>query len=135
MVNTVWKYHQFENLNLSTCDRALEFALGLVDVLVPCQELYREAFLRESGCYSYDASARLRRECPAVGGFLKRLETESRTSSDSGRRVPVAVPQISKNGARGGNRTRTALTGQGILSPLRLPVPPPGHGLGPFPVP
>jgi predicted nucleic acid-binding protein len=45
VVNTVWKYHQFENLNLSTCDRALEFALGLVDVLVPCQELYREAFL------------------------------------------------------------------------------------------
>ena len=30
--------------------------------------------------------------------------------------MPVAVPQISKNGARGGNRTRTALTGQGILS-------------------
>ena len=45
VVNTVWKYHQFENLNLRTCDRALEFALGLVDVLVPCQELYREAFL------------------------------------------------------------------------------------------
>ena len=45
VVNTVWKYHQFENLDLNTCDRALEFALGLVDVLVPCQELYREAFL------------------------------------------------------------------------------------------
>ena len=28
-------------------------------------------------------------------------------------------------GAEGGNRTRTALAGRGILSPLRLPVPPP----------
>ena len=45
VVNTIWKYHQFENLNLNTCDQALEFAIGLVDVLVPCKELYREAFL------------------------------------------------------------------------------------------
>ncbi len=45
VVNTVWKYHQFENLSLSTCDRALELALGLVDMLVSCKDLYREAFL------------------------------------------------------------------------------------------
>lgn len=45
VVNTIWKYHQFENLNLSACDRALELALGLVDALVPARELYREAFL------------------------------------------------------------------------------------------
>lgn len=45
VVNTVWKYHQFEDLSLSTCDRALELALGLVDLLVSCKELYREAFL------------------------------------------------------------------------------------------
>ena len=45
VVNTVWKYQQFENLSLNTCDRALELALGLVDVLVSCKELYREAFL------------------------------------------------------------------------------------------
>ncbi len=32
---------------------------------------------------------------------------------------------LRKYGARGGGRTHTALTGQGILSPLRLPVPPP----------
>jgi len=56
VVNTVWKYHQFENLNLGTCDRALEFALGLVDVLVPCKDLYREAFLlaRTSRRPAYD---------------------------------------------------------------------------------
>jgi predicted nucleic acid-binding protein len=45
VVNTVWKYHQFENLSLNACDRALELALGLVDVLVSCKDLYREAFL------------------------------------------------------------------------------------------
>ena len=45
VVNTVWKYHQFENLSLSACEPALEHALGLVDVLVSCKELYREAFL------------------------------------------------------------------------------------------
>ena len=45
VVNTIWKYHQFENLSLSICDRSIELALGLVDVLVPCKELYRETFL------------------------------------------------------------------------------------------
>ena len=30
-------------------------------------------------------------------------------------------------GARNGNRTRTAITGQGILSPSCLPIPPSGH--------
>jgi len=44
-VNTVWKYHHCENLNLSDCDRVLALALGLVDTLVPCKELYNEAFL------------------------------------------------------------------------------------------
>lgn len=45
VVNTVWKYHRFENLSLSACDRALELALALVDVLISCKDLYREAFL------------------------------------------------------------------------------------------
>jgi predicted nucleic acid-binding protein len=45
VVNTIWKYHQFENLSLSACDRAIELALGLADSLVPAKELYREAFL------------------------------------------------------------------------------------------
>jgi predicted nucleic acid-binding protein len=45
VVNTIWKYHQFENLSLDTCDQALQFALDLVDVLVPGKDLYREAFL------------------------------------------------------------------------------------------
>jgi hypothetical protein len=43
--------------------------------------------------------------------------------------LPVEVQGIpTKNGAEGGNRTRTVLADRGILSPLRLPVPPPPHG-------
>ena len=28
VTNTIWKYHQFENLSLDVCDRALQFALA-----------------------------------------------------------------------------------------------------------
>ncbi|HYL36666.1 MAG TPA: type II toxin-antitoxin system VapC family toxin [Bryobacteraceae bacterium] len=45
IVNAIWKYHQYEHLALSICEDTLEFALGLVDSLVACRELYREAFL------------------------------------------------------------------------------------------
>ena len=45
LVNTIWKYHQFENLSLDTCERWLESALQLVDTLVPCSQIYRETFL------------------------------------------------------------------------------------------
>jgi predicted nucleic acid-binding protein len=45
VVNTIWKYHQFEHLGLTACDRALEAALGLVDALVSSKEIYGEAFL------------------------------------------------------------------------------------------
>ena len=45
VVNTVWKYYQFERLSLPACDRVVELSLALVDVLVSCKELYREAFL------------------------------------------------------------------------------------------
>jgi len=45
VVNAIWKYHQFEHLGLSVCDRVLEGALGLVDTLVPSKEVYGEAFL------------------------------------------------------------------------------------------
>jgi len=45
VVNTMWKYHQFEQWGLALCDRVLESALSLVDVLVPSRELYGEAFL------------------------------------------------------------------------------------------
>jgi predicted nucleic acid-binding protein len=56
VVNAIWKYHHFEHLSLTICDRALEFAFGLIDVLVPTKELYREAFLlaRTTGRPAYD---------------------------------------------------------------------------------
>ncbi len=45
VVNTIWKYHQVDNVDLGTCDRAIDLALGLVDNTVPSRELHREAFL------------------------------------------------------------------------------------------
>ncbi len=56
LVNTIWKYHRFEGLNVDLCDRALSRALGLVDVLVPSEELAREAFLlaRTTARSAYD---------------------------------------------------------------------------------
>ncbi len=45
VTNTIWKYHRYEHLNLDAREQALEFAIGLVDVLVPSKDLYREAFL------------------------------------------------------------------------------------------
>jgi len=45
VVNTMWKYHQAEQWSLSVCDRTLEAALSLVDLLVPSKELHGEAFL------------------------------------------------------------------------------------------
>lgn len=45
VTNVVWKYHYFEGLALDICDQVLSRALGLVDSLVPCREIHREAFL------------------------------------------------------------------------------------------
>lgn len=45
VVNTLWKYHQFEKLDVRSCDQAIEFAIGLVDTIIPSGELHRDAFL------------------------------------------------------------------------------------------
>jgi predicted nucleic acid-binding protein len=45
ITNVVWKYHQFEHRSLNDCDQALDFAGRLVDTLVSCRDLQREAFL------------------------------------------------------------------------------------------
>jgi predicted nucleic acid-binding protein len=45
VVNTIWKYHEFEHLPLDACDRLLETALALVDSLVSNKEIHAEAFL------------------------------------------------------------------------------------------
>ena len=88
VVNTIWKYHQFENLNLNTCDQAIEFAIGLLDVLVPCKELYREAFLlaRSARQPAYDMFylALARRE---DAGFLTTDRALKREAERQGVRV------------------------------------------------
>ena len=43
-VNTLWKYHQFDQLSLELCDEALTCLLDLVDTFVPSREIYRDAF-------------------------------------------------------------------------------------------
>ena len=41
--------------------------------------------------------------------------------------VRVENKIVKKDGARGRNRTGTGFKSRGILSPLRLPIPPPGQ--------
>jgi predicted nucleic acid-binding protein len=43
-VNTLWKYHQFDQLSRELCDEALTRMLDLVDIFVPSREIYRDAF-------------------------------------------------------------------------------------------
>jgi predicted nucleic acid-binding protein len=43
VTNTIWKYHEFSDLTLGAGDSLLEDAIGLVDTLVSCRELYRAA--------------------------------------------------------------------------------------------
>jgi predicted nucleic acid-binding protein len=45
ILNAIWKYHNFHDLNITDCDRAVERSLALVDEIVPSIQLYREAFL------------------------------------------------------------------------------------------
>ena len=56
VVNTIWKYHQFEHLSVDASDLCIESALQLVDTWIPCRELHREAFLlaRASRRPAYD---------------------------------------------------------------------------------
>ena len=57
---------------------------------------------------------------------LRRLVGVSRC--EAGHEPAAEIPSgASDLGARGGNRTRTTLSGLGILSPVRLPVSPPGR--------
>ena len=44
IVNAIWKYHQFAELDHSKCEKALELVVGLVDRLVSHREIYRDAF-------------------------------------------------------------------------------------------
>jgi predicted nucleic acid-binding protein len=43
-VNTLWKYHQFDQLSPELCDEALTQMLDLVETFVPSREICRDAF-------------------------------------------------------------------------------------------
>ena len=81
VVNAIWKYHQFDRLDLNTCNRALELAIELADDLVPCKDLWREAILlaRKSRRPAYDMFyiALARREDAAILTMDKALRKEA----------------------------------------------------------
>ena len=81
VVNAIWKYHQFDRLDLNTCNQALELAIELADDLVSCRDLWREAFLlaRKNRRPAYDMFyiALARREDAAILTMDKALRKEA----------------------------------------------------------
>ena len=81
VVNAIWKYHQFDSLDLNTCNQALELAIGLTDDLVSCKDLWREAFLlaRKNRRPAYDMFyiALARREGAALLTMDRALRKEA----------------------------------------------------------
>ncbi|MGA2721843.1 MAG: type II toxin-antitoxin system VapC family toxin [Bryobacteraceae bacterium] len=81
VVNAIWKYHQFDRLDLNTCNQALELAIELADDLVSCKDLWREAFLlaRKNRRPAYDMFyiALARREDAAILTMDKALRKEA----------------------------------------------------------
>jgi predicted nucleic acid-binding protein len=45
VTNAIWKYHEFSNLSQGEAEARLEEAVGLVDTLVSCRDLYRAALV------------------------------------------------------------------------------------------
>jgi predicted nucleic acid-binding protein len=77
VTNAIWKYHQFEKLEIETCRQVLELTLKLVDTLVSGKDLYREAFLLAR-------SSRL----PAYGMFYLALARRDDATLVTADRVP-----------------------------------------------
>jgi len=81
VVNAIWKYHQFDRLDLNTCNQALELAIELADDLVSSKDLWREAFLlaRKNRRPAYDMFyiALARREDAAILTMDKALRKEA----------------------------------------------------------
>ena len=81
ITNAIWKYYQFEDLDLDTCQHVLDLSLGLVDTFVPSTELYREAFLlaRTGKIPAYDMSypALARREDATLLTVDQKLRKEA----------------------------------------------------------
>jgi predicted nucleic acid-binding protein len=81
VVNAIWKYHEFDHLDLNTCTQAMELAIELADDLVSCRDLWREAFLlaRKNRRPAYDMFyiALARREDAALLTVDKALRKEA----------------------------------------------------------
>ncbi len=81
VVNAIWKYHQFDRLDLNICNEALELAIDLVDDLVSCKDLWREAFFlaRRNRRPAYDMFyiALARREDAAILTMDRALRKEA----------------------------------------------------------
>jgi predicted nucleic acid-binding protein len=44
ITNVFWKYHQFSDLSMETCESGIVDALGIVDDIIGSADLYKEAF-------------------------------------------------------------------------------------------
>ncbi|MCP4754477.1 MAG: type II toxin-antitoxin system VapC family toxin [Proteobacteria bacterium] len=44
VANVFWKYFQFDDLPLETCEHCIEDSIGIVDEIADSKDLYREAF-------------------------------------------------------------------------------------------
>jgi len=82
VTNTIWKYHEFSDLTQGTGDSLLEKAIGLVDTLVSCCELYRAALALSRAAHrpAYDMFylALARREGAQLLTLDKALRKEAR---------------------------------------------------------
>jgi predicted nucleic acid-binding protein len=82
VTNAIWKCHEFSAWNLATCEAVLEEAVGLVDTLVSCRELYRAALVHSRAAHRpvYDMFylALARREGAQLLTLDKALRKEAR---------------------------------------------------------
>ncbi|NQU62756.1 MAG: type II toxin-antitoxin system VapC family toxin [SAR324 cluster bacterium] len=44
VTNVFWKYFQFDDLPLETCENCIDNAIGIIDDVINSKDLYREAF-------------------------------------------------------------------------------------------
>ncbi len=44
ITNVFWKYYQFGDLSMESCEKGIENALSIVDDIISSKELYQEAF-------------------------------------------------------------------------------------------
>ena len=87
VANALWKFHRFEKPEAATCHRALELAVGLVDILVSHRALVREALslsmAARTPAYDMFYLALVRREGAALLTLDAALRKEAVRQRDS----------------------------------------------------